>query len=48
MHGTGWALVICFAAVTILAFRYAFVVPTVFSGAILLCLTAAAWLAERT
>jgi hypothetical protein len=48
MRGTGWALVICFAAVTILAFRYAFVVPTVFSGVILLCLTAAAWLAERT
>jgi hypothetical protein len=43
MRGTAWALVICFAAVTILAFRYAFVVPIVFSILILLCLTAAAW-----
>jgi len=44
MRGTAWALVICFAGVTIVAFRYAFVVPIVFSILILLCLTAAAWL----
>jgi hypothetical protein len=47
MRGTVWALVICFAAVTIVAFRYAFVVPIVFSILILLCLTAAAWLSAK-
>ncbi|HEY6346305.1 MAG TPA: hypothetical protein VIY49_32855 [Bryobacteraceae bacterium] len=47
MGGTAWALVICFAAVTVVAFRYAFVVPIVFSILILLCLTAAAWLSTK-
>ena len=47
MRGTAWTLVICFAAVTILAFRYAFVVPIVFSILILLCLAAAAWLSAK-
>jgi hypothetical protein len=47
MRGTAWALVICFAAITILAFRYNFVLPIVFSILILLCLTAAAWLAAK-
>ena len=47
MRGTAWALVICFAAVTMVAFRYAFVVPIVFSVLILLCLTAAAWLSAK-
>jgi hypothetical protein len=44
MRGTAWALVICFAAVTLVCLRYAFIIPTVFSLLILLCLTAAAWL----
>jgi hypothetical protein len=47
MRGTAWALVICFAAVTILAFRYAFVVPIVLSVLILFCVTAAAWFSAR-
>ena len=47
MRGTAWALVICFAAETIVAFRYAFAVPIVFSILILLCLTAAACLSAR-
>jgi hypothetical protein len=47
MRGTAWALVICFAAVTIVGFRYAFVVPIVFSILILACLTAAAWLSVK-
>jgi hypothetical protein len=47
MRGTAWALVICFAAVTILAFRYTFVVPIVLSILILVCLTAAAWLSAK-
>ena len=44
MRGTAWALVICFAAVTLVCLRYAFIIPTVFSILILLCLAAAAWL----
>jgi hypothetical protein len=47
LRGTAWALVVCFAAVTIVAFRYAFVVPIVFSILILLCLIAAAWLSAK-
>ena len=47
MRGTAWALVFCFAVVTILCFRYAFIVPTVFSFLILLCFTAAALLAAK-
>jgi hypothetical protein len=47
MRGTAWALVICFAAVTIVDFRYAFIVPIVFSSLIFLCLTAAAWLSAK-
>jgi hypothetical protein len=30
LRGTAWALVICFAAVTIVCFRYAFLIPIVF------------------
>jgi hypothetical protein len=47
MRGTAWALVICFAAVTIVGFRYAFLVPIVFSILILACLTVAAWLSAK-
>jgi hypothetical protein len=43
VRGIAWTLVICFAAVTVLTFRYAFVVPIVLSILILFCLTAAAW-----
>jgi hypothetical protein len=47
MRGTAWALVMCFAAVTIVCLRYAFIIPIIFSILILLCLTAAAWLSAR-
>jgi len=47
MRGTAWALVICFAAVTILSLRYAFIIPIAFSILILLCFTAAAWLSAK-
>jgi hypothetical protein len=47
MRVTAWALVICFTAVTIVSFRYAFIVPIIFSSLILLCLTAAAWLSAK-
>ena len=48
MRGTAWALVICFAAVTIVCLRYAFIVPMVFSILILLCLTVATWLSAKS
>ncbi len=47
MRGTAWALVICFAAVTIVCLSYAFIIPIAFSIAILLCLTAAASLSPK-
>lgn len=47
MRGTAWALVLCFAVVTILCFRYTFIFPTVFSILILLCFTAAALLTAK-
>ncbi|HEX4593006.1 MAG TPA: hypothetical protein VH157_01970 [Bryobacteraceae bacterium] len=47
MRGTAWALVICFAVVTIVSLRYAFIIPIAFSILILLCLTGAAWLSAK-
>ena len=43
MRGPAWGLVICFGAVLVLSWRYFFIVPFVFSAAIVLCLAAAAW-----
>jgi hypothetical protein len=48
MRGPAWALVICFAAVTILSWRYFFIVPVVFASVITVCLAAAAWLTAKT
>jgi hypothetical protein len=38
-----WALAGCFAVVAYLSWRYFFIVPLVFSTAIFVCLSAAAW-----
>ena len=43
MRLTARAFVLCFAVVAYLSWRYFFLVPTIFSVAILLCLTLAAW-----
>ena len=43
----GWALAICFVAVTALSWRYTFTIPIVFSTLITLCLIPAAWLSAR-
>jgi hypothetical protein len=43
-----WALAICFVAVTVLSWRYAFTTPIAFSTAITMCLIAAAWLSAKT
>jgi len=48
MRGPAWALAICFAAVTILSWKYFFLAPILFAIAITACLTAAAWLSAKT
>ncbi len=47
MRGTAWAFALCFAAITVLSWKYFFVIPIVFSVVITLCLTAAAWLSAK-
>ena len=47
MRGTAWAFALCFAAITVLSWRYLFIIPIAFSIVITLCLTAAAWLSAR-
>ena len=47
VRSIAWALAICFVAVTILSWIYAFTTPIVFSMAITICLIAAAWLSEK-
>src|SRR5436309_10275853 len=47
MRGTAWAFALCFAIITIVSWRYLFIMPIVFSIVITLCLTAAAWLSAR-
>jgi hypothetical protein len=47
MRGTAWAFALSFAAITVVSWRYLFIVPIVFSILITLCLTAAAWLSAK-
>jgi hypothetical protein len=47
MRGIAWTFALCFAAITVLAWKYFFILPIVFSIAITLCLTAAAWLSGK-
>ena len=47
MRGTAWAFALCFAAITVVSWRYLFILPIVFSFLITVCLTAAAWLAAK-
>ena len=44
MRGTAWAFALCFAAITVVSWRYLFIIPIVFSFVITLCLAVAAWL----
>src|SRR5689334_4277279 len=44
MRGTAWAFALCFAAITVVSWRYLFILPIVFSIVITSCLTVAAWL----
>jgi hypothetical protein len=47
MGDTAWAFALCFAAITVVSWRYLFIIPIAFSFVITLCLTAAAWLSTR-
>lgn len=47
MRGIGWAFALCFAAITVVSWRFLFALPIAFPGAITLCLTAAAWLSGK-
>jgi hypothetical protein len=47
MRDTAWAFALCFAAITVVSWRYLFLLPIAFSILITLCLTAAAWLSAR-
>ena len=47
MRGTVWAFALCFAAITVVSWRYLFLIPITFSILITLCLTAAAWLSAK-
>jgi hypothetical protein len=48
MRVTAWAPALCFAAITVVSWRYLFILPIVFSIVITVCLTAAAWLSAKT
>ncbi|MGB9337133.1 MAG: hypothetical protein WCB14_19145 [Candidatus Acidiferrales bacterium] len=48
VRSIAWALAICFLAVTVLSWRYAFTTPLVFSVVITMCLIAAASLSAKT
>lgn len=48
MRAVAWAFALCFAAVTIVSWRYLFVIPIVFSAVITACLSAAAWLSASS
>ena len=47
MRATTWAFALCFAAITVVSWRYLFIIPIAFSAVITLCLTAAAWLSTK-
>ena len=47
MRGTAWAFALCFAAITVVSWRYLFVIPISFSLVITLCLIVAAWLSAK-
>ena len=46
-RGIAWAFALCFAAITVVSWRYLFILPIVFSLAITVCLILAAWLSAK-
>jgi hypothetical protein len=47
IRGARWAFAFCFASITVVSWRYLFILPIAFSIVITFCLTAAAWLAAK-
>ena len=47
MRFTAWTLALCFAAVTVLSWRYFFIIPIAFAAVITVCLAAATWLSAK-
>jgi len=47
IRGTAWAFAACFAAITVVSWRYLFILPIAFAIVITLCLIAAAWLSAK-
>ena len=47
MRGTAWTFALCFAAITVLSWKYFFMIPIVFSIVTTSCLTAAAWFSGK-
>src|SRR5947209_4209601 len=47
MRGTAWAFALAFVAITVVSWRYLFIIPVAFSLVITVCLTAAAWLSAK-
>jgi len=43
MRGTAWAFALCFAAITVLSWKYFFIIPIAFSIVTTVCLVTAAW-----
>ncbi len=46
-RGIAWAFALCFAAITVVSWRYLFILPIVFSIVITVCLISAAWLSSK-
>lgn len=47
LRGVTWAFALCFVAITVVSWRYLFIVPVVFSAVVALGLASAAWLASK-
>jgi hypothetical protein len=47
MRGTLWAFALCFAAITVVSWRFLFILPIAFSIVITICLAAAAWFSAK-
>jgi hypothetical protein len=47
MRGIAWTLALSFAAITVVSWRYLFILPVTFSLVITVCLISAAWLSTK-
>ena len=47
MRGIPWAFALSFAAITVVSWRYLFILPIAFSLVITVCLISAAWLSSK-